>query len=307
MNNSHPAAVDPDKAELPVLPRSNWLPDRRAALILTFDIDGESCVLAEGRHFAERPNTMSHQAFGPLVGTPRILEMLQALDIRATFFVPGVIAEWYPDLIRRVRDEGHEIGHHSYSHRAPRQLSEQEERQDFERALEVFDRLDVAPRGHRSALWATKWTTAGLVAEFGLRYESNQMDDDRPYLLETDCGTIAEIPPHSSWDDFPQYAYMSEPYFGHTVVPPSTALRVWLEELDALREYAGALVLTAHPFLSGRAGRVAAIRRLVEQAREWGDVAILTADEAAELIFADPAAMHRKHEPRHIDETVYPH
>ena len=62
------------------------------------------------------------------------------------------------------------------------------------------------------------------------------MDDDRPYLLETDHGTIAEIPPHWSWDDYPQYAYLWEPGIGKTVVPPSTAVKVWAEELDALRE-----------------------------------------------------------------------
>jgi peptidoglycan-N-acetylglucosamine deacetylase len=140
-----------------------------------------------------------------------------------------------------------------------------------------------------------------------LRYESNQMDDDRPYLLETDFGTIAEIPPHWSWDDFPQYAYLWEPDVGKTVVPPSTAVKVWTEELGALRDYGGALVLNAHPFLSGRASRVAAIRALIEQARAWGDVDVLTAGEAAERIFSDPHATQRKHEPVRIDPSIYPH
>lgn len=285
----------------------NWLRGRRAALILSFDIDAESCILAEGRRYADHPNIMSHQAFGPLVGVPRILDMLRAEEVRATFFVPGVTAERYPELIRRIDDEGHEIGHHSHSHRPPQLLSEDEERRDFEQGLDALDRLGVRPRGHRSALWSTKWTTAALVADYGLQYESNQMDDDRPYLLETDRGTIAEIPPHWSWDDFPQYAYMWEPNVGHTVVPPSTAVKVWTEELDALRDHAGALVLNAHPFLSGRASRVAAIRSLITQAREWGDVALLTAGEAAERILDDPAAIRRKHEPLRVDETLYPH
>ncbi len=285
----------------------HWLHGDRAALILTFDIDAESCVLAEGHRYADHPNVMSHQAFGPLVGAPRILDMLRAEQVRATFFVPGVTAERYPELIRRIDAEGHEIGHHSHSHRPPQALTEAEERRDFEQALDALDRLGIRPRGHRSALWATKWTTAALVAEYGLQYESNQMDDDRPYLLDTGRGTIAEIPPHWSWDDFPQYAYMWEPDVGRTVVPPSTALKVWAEELDALREHAGALVLNAHPFLSGRAGRVAAIRSLIRQARSWGDVALLTAGEAADRILADPAATRRKHERVHVDHAVYPH
>jgi peptidoglycan/xylan/chitin deacetylase (PgdA/CDA1 family) len=290
----------------PLATGRDWLRGHRAALILTFDIDAESCMLAEGRRYAAHPNVMSHQAFGPLVGVPRILDMLKTEQVRATFFVPGVTACRYPELIRRIDAQGHEIGHHSYSHRPPQLLTEEEERRDFEQGLDALDQLGIRPRGHRSALWAAKWTTAGLVAEFGLRYESNQMDDDRPYLLETDHGTIAEIPPHWSWDDFPQYAYMWEPGIGKTVVPPSTAVKVWAEELDALREHGGALVLNAHPFLSGRASRVAAIRALIEQARAWGDVEVLTAGEAAERIFDDPSAAKRKHEPLHADPAVYP-
>ena len=109
----------------------DWLHGHRAALILTFDIDAESCMLAEGRRYAEHPNVMSHQAFGPLVGVPRILDMLSAQQVRATFFVPGVTADRYPELIRRIDAQGHEVGHHSHSHRPAQLLTEEEERQDF--------------------------------------------------------------------------------------------------------------------------------------------------------------------------------
>jgi hypothetical protein len=60
----------------------DWLRGHRAALILTFDIDAESCMLAEGRRYAAHPNVMSHQAFGPLVGVPRILDMLKTEQVR---------------------------------------------------------------------------------------------------------------------------------------------------------------------------------------------------------------------------------
>ena len=84
----------------------DWLRGHRAALILTFDIDAESCMLAEGCRYAAHPNVMSHQAFGPLVGVPRILDMLGAQQVRATFFVPGVTAGRYPELIRRIDARG---------------------------------------------------------------------------------------------------------------------------------------------------------------------------------------------------------
>lgn len=48
--------------------------------------------------------------------TPQLLDMLKARRIRATFFLIGRNAARYPDLVKRIADEGHEIGNHSWSH-----------------------------------------------------------------------------------------------------------------------------------------------------------------------------------------------
>jgi len=49
-------------------------------------------------------------------GTPRLLDALAEVGARGTFFLVGERAEALPDLVRRIHDEGHEIGNHSYSH-----------------------------------------------------------------------------------------------------------------------------------------------------------------------------------------------
>jgi cellulose synthase/poly-beta-1,6-N-acetylglucosamine synthase-like glycosyltransferase/peptidoglycan/xylan/chitin deacetylase (PgdA/CDA1 family)/spore germination protein YaaH len=48
--------------------------------------------------------------------TPEILDILKAAQVKATFFLVGVNAERYPALVRRMVDEGHEIGNHTYYH-----------------------------------------------------------------------------------------------------------------------------------------------------------------------------------------------
>ena len=54
---------------------------------------------------------------GPTPGiTEWILATLKRYDAKATFFVLGKNAELYPDLYRRILDEGHKIGNHTYSH-----------------------------------------------------------------------------------------------------------------------------------------------------------------------------------------------
>jgi peptidoglycan/xylan/chitin deacetylase (PgdA/CDA1 family) len=53
---------------------------------------------------------------GPGEATPAILDMLKRAEVRATFFLCGENVERYPALARRIADEGHEIGNHTYSH-----------------------------------------------------------------------------------------------------------------------------------------------------------------------------------------------
>jgi len=48
--------------------------------------------------------------------TPRLLDMLKERNIKATFFVIGKCVAEYPDIAKRIVDEGHEIANHSWSH-----------------------------------------------------------------------------------------------------------------------------------------------------------------------------------------------
>ncbi len=49
--------------------------------------------------------------------TPKILEVLKKYDIKATFFVCGKNIERYPQILRKIFEQGHKIGNHSFSHR----------------------------------------------------------------------------------------------------------------------------------------------------------------------------------------------
>jgi polysaccharide deacetylase family sporulation protein PdaB len=55
--------------------------------------------------------------------TDEILDILEENDIKATFFTVGIMAKEYPEIIRRIVSEGHEIGNHTYSHSKMKRLS----------------------------------------------------------------------------------------------------------------------------------------------------------------------------------------
>jgi peptidoglycan/xylan/chitin deacetylase (PgdA/CDA1 family) len=274
--------------------------------ILSFDVDAETPILVEGRRYAENAGVMSHQAYGPLVGVPRILDLLREYSLPATFFVPGLTAERYPQAVETILAAGHEIGHHSYAHFSPFDQEEAAERADFERALAALDRFGIKPEGFRCPSWEPALRTPALVAEYGLAYDSSLMDDDRPYLLETPAGELVELPVHWSLDDWEQYAYLPRPPFKSPIESPQKVLDLWTSELDAMRRYGCLFVLTCHPFLSGRPHRVEVLRALIEHALAAGDVDFVDGREAARRARADDGLRRRRLEPVVVDEAVYP-
>jgi peptidoglycan-N-acetylglucosamine deacetylase len=285
---------------------ADWRAGHAAIAVLSFDVDAESPILAEGRRYAGHAMAMTHQAFGPRTGVPRLLALLDEYHLRATFFIPGLTAQRYPETVEAVLAAGHEVGHHSHTHRTPASLTADEERLDFEQALRALDAAGAKPLGHRSAMWDASWRTPGLVAEHGMRYDSTLMDADVPYLLDTGVGEIAELPPHWSLDDWEQYAFLPDPNIGGIITAPLTVADMWIHELDSMRRHGCLFMLTCHPFLSGRAGRIEALRRVIEAGLERGDVEFLTCLEVADRVHQADDVQRRILSPVQVDEELYP-
>jgi polysaccharide deacetylase family protein (PEP-CTERM system associated) len=71
----------------------------------------------------------------------RILELLDEHDTAATFFTLGWIAERYPQLVKRIADQGHEVASHGYGHERASDLNRGEFRADIVRAKGVLEDL----------------------------------------------------------------------------------------------------------------------------------------------------------------------
>jgi peptidoglycan-N-acetylglucosamine deacetylase len=284
-----------------------WPDGHRAALSLTFDVDAESAVLAVDPVYARRLSTMSHQRYGPRVGVPRILRMLERTGVRATFFVPGLTADLHPQMVEAVLAAGHELGHHGHSHVPYHRMTDDEQRRDIDRAFQALERVSgMRPEGFRAPWWELMNSTPAILSEFGFAWDSSLMDDDRPYLLDTGTSVLAELPVHWMLDDWEQYAFLPEPHIGAVIESPAKVLDLWGGELEALAGEGGLMVHTSHPFLSGRASRVATLERVVERARELGGIWIASAGEiAAHVKQSIPASEARSVAPVQIEEDIY--
>jgi len=227
---------------------------------------------------------MSHQSYGPLVGVPRILSILQRYDVKATFFVPGYSAHRYPDVIRSIAEAGHEIAHHSYFHENTIGMDPKTEGAMLDLGLKALrDVAGVRPAGYRAPMWEMNYHTPGLLAERGFRYDSSLMDSDYPYLLSVDDDqTLAEVPVSWGLDDWEQYAFLPGLIGSGVIESPAKALEMWTLELEALYRLGAVFVLCCHPFLSGRPSRAEALSQLIERMRALPGLWITTVGEVAE-------------------------
>jgi peptidoglycan/xylan/chitin deacetylase (PgdA/CDA1 family) len=72
--------------------------------------------------------------------TPRLLDILRARNIKATFFVIGRSVDLYPQIVRRTVAEGHEIGNHTHTHRLLSKLGDTEVRGELTRCRDAVAR-----------------------------------------------------------------------------------------------------------------------------------------------------------------------
>lgn len=109
--------------------------------------------------------------------TDQILDIFAKFNARGTFFILGWVADRFPMLVRKIASAGHEIGCHSYQHRAVFRLSRQEFFEDTKRAKDVIEQ--AAQRkivGYRapsfSIVGGTEWAYE-VLAELGFQYDSS--------------------------------------------------------------------------------------------------------------------------------------
>jgi polysaccharide deacetylase family protein (PEP-CTERM system associated) len=136
----------------------------------------------------------------------RILEMLARRDTKATFFTLGWIAERYPQIVRAIVSQGHEIASHGYGHQRVTDLGEPEFRADIERAKGILESLSgVAVLGYRApsfSIGAGNLWALDCLARAGYRYSSSiypirhdhyGMPESPRFAYRVECGLI-EIP-----------------------------------------------------------------------------------------------------------------
>jgi peptidoglycan-N-acetylglucosamine deacetylase len=260
---------------------TTWPGGARGAVAFTFDFDAEEVWIGDDPANAGRPGVLSQGTYGAKVAVPLILDLLKRHQLRQTFFVPGRVAERYPERVKEILAAGHEVGHHGYTHTSPATLTRDAEEAELVRALDVLRGLGADPVGYRSPSWEFSRSTIDLLQHHGFRYSSNYMDDLHPY---THPGTqIVELPIQWILDDAPHFWFAGGDDWTRSIAAPSRVREIWWGELDGILALGGVCIITMHPQVIGRPHRLAFLDAFITSVKERGDAWIASCAEIADF------------------------
>ncbi|MBL3700570.1 polysaccharide deacetylase family protein [Leucobacter luti] len=268
---------------------SQWPNDHPYAATLSFDFDAEEVWIGENPANAHAPGVLSQGRFGPRVGVPLILDLLNRAEVRGTFYVSGKDALRHPESVRSIIQAGHEVAHHGHSHTSPTTLNRVEEEHELQLGLETLRDLGADVVGYRSPSWEFSEHTLDLLVSAGFEYSSNLLDHVLPYRHE--AHDLSEVPVSWLLDDAPHFWFANDTW-EKTIRSPREVLDVWLPEIDGIAALGGHVMLTTHPMISGRPSRLAMLDTVITHLQETGAWIATTREIAAHERAHGPLELH---------------
>ena len=257
-----------------------WPNGVRLPVALTFEHQsGEGVPLLPG----DRPNAMIGGAvqYGARTGIWNILEVLDKLNVNATFFVCGTTAEKYPDAVKAAAKAGHEIAGMSYQFDRIRTAHPDRERSMVKKTVKVLaDIGGVTIKGWRCPDYRVSPQTLDILSSEGFAWDSSLLNDDLPCLFDCEGGKLIELPFTTSTAD---KTYVGYPYPMRG--GPDGLANVWQSEFDALyRESERAtrfMILSIQTWATGRPANLRVLRQFIERVIARNDVQFARCAEIA--------------------------
>lgn len=256
------------------------------ALSLTFDNLGEAAELEAGAEVAE-----PGRHFTALVAVPEILGMLAERALSATFFVEGLNAELYPELLREIDASGHEVAYHAWRHEQWGELSATEQAENLARGLAGFESIGLEMAGMRPPGGLLGAGGLEVLRAAGLHYCSP---------AGTGAGAadgIALLPFQWRHVDaactLPGLDSAREQMTGSAdPVDPPAFVASLDAEIEELAQNGGYLAIVLHPVMLDWLGReqLAALLDRVAAAVEQDELWVGRCADLADQVLADPAS-----------------
>jgi peptidoglycan/xylan/chitin deacetylase (PgdA/CDA1 family) len=256
---------------------------------VSFDNLGEAAQLELGMWPPEVPEG---QHFTVVDVLPRLLDLLAAHELKATFFMEGLNAEMYPQALHSIVAGGHEVAVHAWRHEEWAALAAESEVALLERATAAMRSIGIEPRGFRPPGGGLTPRTLKLLGEQGYSYVSPA--GERAGLLDGLAVLPFRWPLVDAYSYLPQFAGLRERYGdGPDPHTPEQMCAAMIAALQSHSQQEGHLTLLFHPFsvaFTGDAGWEALDAVLAEVVRlvGAGELTAMRMDEAAAQMVAHP-------------------
>jgi len=277
----------------PRSPKPSWPGGKQCAVALAFDLDGPTGDAMLDGSLSRNLRYFTEGAYGPWRALPRLLDLLKAQALTATFFVPTWVVLHWSGRCERILKEGHELAYHGHRHEVFRDCSLEEQREIMGRSRDIFSsRLGVKPLGFRTPSGDWSDETADMLMEFGVIYSSSMRGDDRPYFHRRADGStgLVEIPARWDIDDYTALAYFEDPDFPAGLDRISDYRLVeqnWRQEFRGY--YRDGLCWTTifHPKVTAKPGRLGILEGLFREINEHPDAWVTHGAEIARWWIAE--------------------
>ena len=267
-----------------------WPDGKRLAVLVAFDYQSEAGpkFMADGK--TPHMGQITEWSYGGRVAIWRILDILDRQGIKGTFNTVGITAEMYPESVKAIVDRGHEIAGHSYDHVPQWNLSEKDEREQIRKTVAAIKKVTGQQiKGWRCPTVQPSPNTLRLLAEEGFVWDSNFLNDDKPYMLQVGGRELVEIPYTFSTDDVP-FLYGSGNYAigGFPAIRniPRHLFEVQKDEFDILYQESAVdpkmFIFQTHPEVMGRAHRSKYFEMILAHIKSHEGIWFATLSEVAE-------------------------
>lgn len=218
--------------------------------------------------------------YGSRAGIWRLAGVFDEFEVPTTMYAAAVALERNDEVCGWIREGGHDVCVHGWRWSEPFLLEPEQERERIGWAVKsVTESVGRRPVGWRSRTGPSVHTRKFLVEEGGFIYDSDAYCDDIPFWTEVDSRRHLVVPYTLTYSE------------GRLVQPlgftsPDDFWQVCRDGLDELRREGHAgfpkmMSIGLHPRHTGQAGRMVALRRFLEHARDSGDVWITTRESIA--------------------------
>jgi allantoinase len=231
-----------------------------------------------GSRFSHVPEISSWASrdYGARVGIFRIMDALSSRDIRASATLNSEVCDAYPEIMEDAMALGWEFLGHNQSNTRPFHSTPPEgDRQLIRSALTRIERTTGRkPRGWLGSGLQGTWDTIDYLAEEGLDYVCDWVNDDQPYLLNAGGRQMVSLPYSTEINDLPQFRSGKSNEEFESMIRQQFD-RLYMEGADSAR----VMAICIHPFVIGVSHRIWVLESALDYIRSHDDVWFATGEE----------------------------